>query len=123
MFAATDAGVFRTNQSATGLKEINSQNPSLFILKQNYPNPFNSSTTISFDIKNSVNTSLTIYNLLGQKVKTIVQQKLPAGKHRFNWDGKNQEGEEVGSGVYIYQWKISSKVADQIQSKKMLYIK
>ncbi len=93
--------------------------PQKFALHQNYPNPFNPITNIQFDLKNDVNVDLTIYNLLGQKVITLVNKDMRAGYHSIRWNGTNAFGSPVGSGVYIYQ--ISA--GDYSASKKMLFLK
>lgn len=80
-----------------GLEEI----PNRFELYQNYPNPFNIETTIEFDVPFDSWVSLKIYNMLGQEVRTIVDGLRVAGKHKVVWDGKNDSGQVVTSGVYF----------------------
>lgn len=73
-------------------------------LHQNYPNPFNSQTTIKFRVQNTSSISLIIYDITGKVVNKIISNHLfPAGEHRVRWDGKDQKGGDVTSGVYIYQ--------------------
>ena len=74
-----------------------------FSLDQNYPNPFNPETTIEFHVPAGYhgNVKIKIYNMLGQQVKTIVNKKLPPGTHQFIWDGRNDHGVKVASGVYF----------------------
>ncbi|MBL7149647.1 MAG: T9SS type A sorting domain-containing protein [Candidatus Cloacimonetes bacterium] len=86
----------------------------------NYPNPFNSETTITFfTAENAENAELVIYNVKGQKVKTLVNEKLPAGEHSVIWDGRDSNGKRVGSGVYFYKLK-----AGRMEKvKKMILIK
>ena len=76
-------------------------------LSGNYPNPFNPSTTISFSLntENTENTEIVIYNLKGQKVKTLVKDMLPAGNHQVIWNGKDDNGKQVSSGIYFYKLK------------------
>ncbi|KAA3612071.1 MAG: T9SS C-terminal target domain-containing protein [Calditrichaeota bacterium] len=74
-----------------------------FRLFDSYPNPFNPSTTISFNLPQAAFVELTIYNIQGQKVRTLVQQQLTSGGHRFLWDGLNENGQKVSSGVYHYR--------------------
>ena len=81
--------------------EITVRTPEDFILYQNYPNPFNGSTTIGFDIPYESKTILDIFNLSGQKVKSLVNRPLNAGQHSINWDGRNDEGILVPSGLYV----------------------
>ncbi len=77
--------------------------PTEFQLYQNYPNPFNPTTTLCFSIPNSTQTSLVIYNLLGQRVRTLVNHSMAAGQHQIFWDGTNDAGRQVSSGVYFYR--------------------
>jgi len=75
--------------------------PSDFILFQNSPNPFNSSTTIGFYIFSPGTIELTVYNLLGQKVRTLFAGRIQSGEHRVTWDGKDEWGRDMSSGVYL----------------------
>lgn len=72
-------------------------------LAQNYPNPFNANTNISFRLVRSSNIELSVYNLAGQKVKTLQSGKLPIGNYTILWDGADRDGNEVSSGVYFYR--------------------
>jgi flagellar hook assembly protein FlgD len=72
-------------------------------LKQNYPNPFNPTTTIPFDIKERTHVTLTIYNLRGQVVRTLVDEDLDARTYGYQWNGRNDAGQSVSSGVYFYK--------------------
>jgi len=90
------------------------------ILYQNYPNPFNPETTIKFSTTESTeNTEITIYNLKGQKVKTLLNEKLTAGKHSIVWKGKNDNSRKVASGIYLYKLKTKNYSA----FKKMMLLK
>ncbi|RKY90738.1 MAG: hypothetical protein DRQ13_12240, partial [Ignavibacteriae bacterium] len=86
--------------------------PESEILINNYPNPFNPNTiiafTIPYDLTNSF-TELKIYNLQGRLIKTLVNEVLPAGNYLSKWDGKNENGNQVASGVYIYNLKIAHR--------------
>lgn len=77
--------------------------PTDYSLDQNLPNPFNPSTTIKYQLPNSGDISLVIYNLLGQQIRTLVKESMDAGFHSVVWDGKNELGHQVASGVYIYR--------------------
>jgi hypothetical protein len=72
-----------------------------YTLEQNYPNPFNPSTQINFSTPNPTNVTLSIYNVLGQHVKTLIDQPLTAGMHRAAWDGTNENGAIVTDAVYF----------------------
>jgi flagellar hook assembly protein FlgD len=79
--------------------------PDKYELAQNFPNPFNSSTTISFTVAQSSlqRIRLIIYDVLGQEIITLLDGVRNAGKHEIVWDSKNQQGQVVPSGVYIYR--------------------
>ncbi len=89
------------------------------LLMSNYPNPFNPCTTISLEIPNESNTELTIYNVRGQKVRTLVDERMKAGKHLILWDGTDDNGNRQASGVYLY--RVKSGELDR--SRKMILIK
>ncbi len=81
----------------------NSTEPKEFALNQNYPNPFNPSTTIAYSLKRDVRTNLTIYNMLGEKVVTLVNERQEAGAKNITWFGNDEAGNRVASGVYVYR--------------------
>jgi hypothetical protein len=89
-------------------------NPEDFSLSQNYPNPFNPVTKIEFQIPKSEQVNLTIYDILGQKIAALIDERLAAGKHDFEWNAAN-----FSSGIYFY----SLKAGDFLQVKKMLLVK
>lgn len=89
------------------------------VLSQNYPNPFNNTTKISFNAKISDVTSLTIYNSLGEKVNSYTPSITFSGEQTFLWNGKNINGVQLPSGVYIYQLTLNGEV----HSKKMILLK
>ncbi len=110
------------NRIVTDVKDIPSANaglPKKFELGQNYPNPFNASTVIKFDLPQSSRVKLDIYNILGQKVKTLVDEKLSAGFKKVVWDGTNQNGNSVASGIYFYRLQTDKF----IEAKKMVMLK
>lgn len=76
--------------------------PSTFSLDQNYPNPFNPSTDIAFSLEQLSDVRLVIYNVLGQPVIELVSESLPAGTYKYRWDGRNDTGFKVASGMYLY---------------------
>ncbi len=86
----------------TGFDDKPLPRPESFRLEQNYPNPFNPVTTIRFSLQKPANVSLIIYNSVGQRVKTLVTGFLPKGEFLRRWDGKNDSGSNVSSGVYFY---------------------
>ncbi len=96
--------------------------PNVSKLIGNYPNPFNPETTISFSLttESSENISLIVYNIKGQKVKTLANNNFDAGTHQVVWNGKDNNNHPVASGIYFYQLSIDDKV---IASKKCLLLK
>jgi len=88
-------------------------------LEGNYPNPFNPETTIAFAVKESANVRLAIYNVKGQLVRTLVDAKLPAGRHHAVWNGKDDAGRSVSSGIYLYRMES----AGYSQTLKMMLMK
>ena len=94
-----------------------------FILHQNYPNPFNPNTTISFEISDfeeyDVNVVLSVFNNLGQEVSTIFDGRLSRGIYTFNWDGKDDIGRKLPSGVYTY----SLRSENFVSSMRMILLK
>jgi|GEM_PF-6670221 len=93
--------------------------PGSFELSQNYPNPFNGQTRILFTLKKSEPVNLTVYNILGQPVKKLLDETRPAGKNEVSWDGRDDRGISVPSGVYLY--KLSTLGEKQI--RKMVLLK
>ena len=89
-------------------------------LLQNYPNPFNPSTQIRFSLPVNQRVVLTIYNVNGQKVRTLVDGVQPAGLHQVRWDGTNQQGQPVASGIYLYELRTA---AGERQVKKLILIR
>ena len=84
----------------------------------NYPNPFNMSTIISFNLLEMSEINLSIYNVRGEIIRNMIDKKMAQGCHTIKWDGKNNQGKEVSSGVYLY----TLRVGDDIISRKMLLI-
>ena len=93
--------------------------PDNFALHQNYPNPFNPSTTIAYQLPKTNRVTLKIYNLAGQEIRTLFDQIKPPENFSVQWDGKDSKGEQVASGVYIYQLKAEGFIAQ----KKLLLLR
>ena len=93
--------------------------PKDFKLYDNYPNPFNPVTQIRFDLPNTSNVDLVIYNMLGQKIKSFNMKNVPAGYHGITWDATNDFGVAVSAGVYLYQ----IQTQEFIKTKKMILLK
>jgi len=99
--------------------EIKGQLPESFYLAQNYPNPFNANTNIRFDLPKAGHVELSIYDLMGRKVLTLLNDILPAGGHVVTWDGRSSDGKLISSGVYFY--RLQTDVFDV--TKKMTLMK
>jgi len=102
------------------------EKPCEFALSQNYPNPFNPATLIPFTVhgeqktvNSPIRTTLTIYNILGQKVRTLVDEDKVPGEYQVVWDGKDDSGKKVGSGIYFYRLK----VGDFSEAKRSVLLK
>ncbi len=93
--------------------------PETFSLSQNYPNPFNPTTQINFEIPVRSRVTLTIYNVLGQKVTTLVDKEMSAGRYIADWNSASDGGTIVASGVYFYKLE----AGDFIQTRKMMLLK
>ncbi len=93
--------------------------PDKYSLDQNYPNPFNPNTVISFSIPEAGNVELAVYNMLGQKVATLVNEYYSAGRYQAEWNGDDDNGNRVSSGVYLYRLK----AGDYVETKKMILTK
>ncbi len=100
-------------------KDSYSQMPREFSLSDAYPNPFNPSTNINFDIAKTENIKLVIYNTLGQKIKTLVDRELIAGSYTSTWNGRDDFGNQVSSGIYFYRLESESFIT----TKKMILMK
>ncbi|RKY88166.1 hypothetical protein DRQ09_03315 [candidate division KSB1 bacterium] len=110
---------FTINESKTKLEFLSDKTPLKFDLMQNYPNPFNPETIISYQLKNDTRVLISIYNILGQEVKTLIKDFKKAGFHKVKWDGRDNNNNRVASGVYI----VKLKAGNFIKSKKILLIK
>lgn len=80
---------------------LTNNRPTSFNLAQNYPNPFNPETVIPYELPENSQVQITIYNLLGQQIRTLVNEQVEAGYHQIVWDGLNDQGQQVSSNVYL----------------------
>ncbi len=112
-------------RSITGISDKSSNLPKEFALNQNYPNPFNPTTQIQYSIPKESKVVLEIYNILGQKIKTLISEVEKPGYYNVMWGSTNQEEKSVPSGVYIYRLSAypSNNLSPFIVSKKMTLIK
>jgi hypothetical protein len=99
--------------------KTNSGIPEKFSVSQNYPNPFNPVTHFSLDLKEESHVIFEIYNMAGQRVRTLADEVMPAGSHNLTWNGTNDRGEALSSGVYLYR----VIAGDETVTKKMTLLK
>ena len=120
---------FFSNPASTGIvTDINEKSvetiPTSFQLNQNYPNPFNPTTNIKFSVNEQSTVKIIIYDLLGRKVKTLLDEVRNAGNYIVNWNGENELNNEVSSGIYFYN--LTAIGADNkkfISTKKMILLR
>lgn len=105
----------------TGIEEtINKEILDQYYLSQNFPNPFNPTTIIRFQTLQVGNISIKIYNILGQEIKTVVSDRLSAGSHEVQWDGTDNFGNKVSSGIYIYRMETGT---GYVKTRKLVFLK
>ena len=98
--------------------------PTQYALMQNYPNPFNPTTQICYDLPVTSHVVLKVYNILGQEVKTLKQGEEEAGRYTVQWNGTNNTGALVGSGVYLYRIEAKSSSGPTfMQTMKVVLLK
>lgn len=114
-------GLYFDNQQWTDVEDETGEGvfPTEFALSDNYPNPFNPETRIGYFVPRTCQVRLEVFNLLGQKIKTLVDEHQTVGNREVSWDGRNQAGDQVASGVYFY--KLNAE--DFTQTKKMVLIR
>ncbi len=99
--------------------EHSPQAPQDFRLNQNYPNPFNPETRIDFSLAVSAKVSLTVYNIQGQRVRSLIDEPMNPGVHSVKWDGRDQNGNLVPAGIYLYTLRCNNMT----ETKKMSFLK
>ncbi|UCD18027.1 MAG: T9SS type A sorting domain-containing protein [Candidatus Zixiibacteriota bacterium] len=119
--ASVDLGIRVRSGTALSLSVDEDEEllPSGFCLTQNHPNPFNPATTIDYSIPRRTHVEISVYNLLGQQINTLVDAIKPPGEHSIIWNGQDVAGNRIPSGVYFYRIRTS----DFVQSKKMVLLK
>jgi hypothetical protein len=123
--AIDDGPVYTVNGSCGSASKLAGEDltqetlPEGYALEQNYPNPFNPSTSIAFSVKEVGVVQLSIYNLHGQEVRTLINGQMNTGFHSVNWDGKDERGQTVPSGVYLYKLRVNGFA----QTRKMTFMK
>ena len=93
--------------------------PNQYILSQNYPNPFNPETQIRYYLPRACQVKLTVYNILGRAVRVLLDEKQSAGHNDVKWNGRDEKGDEVSTGIYFYQ----IKTREFTDTKKMVILK
>ena len=117
LWAPGGAFVFINQNSPLTAVAVEPATPSDFVLGANYPNPFNPATTIPLSVPDGAEAvDVAIYNLLGQLVRQVWSGPLAAGEHRLTWDGRDDKGQPVASGAYLYQLR----VGEQLRTRKMV---
>jgi hypothetical protein len=97
--------------------------PDKFQLFQNYPNPFNPSTTIAYQLPERKRVKLAIYDITGRQVRTLVDEVQLAGNYQTTWNGTDQSGNVVSSGVYVYRLIVRAGSNQYESAKKMLLLR
>ena len=110
---------YSSQATATTLNILNDNSTTEFALYQNVPNPFNPITVIEFSIPNDTDVNIIIYDLMGNEVKTLINEFKPVGQYQVNWDGNDNSGQSVSGGIYFYQ----IQAGDYNQTKKMVLLK
>lgn len=119
------SAIYKPDSTTNVINEI-SGTPENYSLYQNYPNPFNPSTTIKFSVSNHSFVSIKVYNILGKEIKLLLEENLPTGEHSILWDGKDNEGSSLPSGIYFIQMKAipnSRQAGEYQQTIKTLLLK
>ena len=98
---------------------VSTAGPVTYKLNSNYPNPFNATTEIQYALPEASEVNLSVFNIMGQKVRILVEGRQSAGVHKVIWDGKNEKGKTVASGVYFYKLRAGTYV----ETKKMALLK
>ena len=113
-------GNYRLNTLASPVSVRIQTRPEVYALRNNYPNPFNPETTLKYDLPDAGDVKLEIYNMLGQVVRTLVNEHQTAGRYAVQWDATNDLGQSMSSGIYFYRVRVGGEFTDV---KKMLLLK
>jgi len=117
--ALENVGLAKFNTASEMAEAVTVETPTGFSLDDNYPNPFNPTTTISFNVPEYSDVSVAVYNLMGEKIRTLVADNRAAGNYKVNWDGTDSHGNAVSTGMYFYELK----AGDFKQVKRMTFMK
>lgn len=113
------AAVKRTVDIVSSVENMDDTLPESFVLNQNYPNPFNPSTTIEYSLSIDAHAVVRVYNLQGQEIVTLINEKKDRGTYSITWDGRNANGQPVASGFYYFHLK----AADFSATRKMILLR
>ena len=113
-------GSYGLNEVVTPVSVRIETRPEVYALRNNYPNPFNPETTIKYQLPEAGDVKLEIYNMLGQVVRTLVNQHQNAGRYTIQWDASNDYGQDLSSGIYFYRVQVGGEFTNV---KKMLLVK
>ncbi|UCG91817.1 MAG: T9SS type A sorting domain-containing protein, partial [candidate division WOR-3 bacterium] len=127
---SSDNNIYALDGTVPGVEE-NVSIPQSFFATHNYPNPFRTTTAIEYSIPQDVHVNITIYNLAGQKIVTLVNERIQAGHHSVRWDARDEVGREVSSGVYFLKFAVSpvgttgsgGETGDCNETRKLLLIR
>ncbi|MCZ6776015.1 MAG: T9SS type A sorting domain-containing protein [Ignavibacteria bacterium] len=116
---------FQAGSTISGAETEPSSVPEDFSLSQNYPNPFNPTTSIQYNLPISASVTLRVYNILGQEIATLVNDKQEAGRYTIAWNGTSNQGAHVGSGTYLYRLEASNShtMGNFVKQKRMVLVK
>jgi len=109
--------------SQVSMRNDEPKNPESYLISQNFPNPFNLETQIKFKLSENAHVTINIFDLNGEKIRTILNERKTSGEHILRWDGLNDIGERVASGVYFYQIEVCNDSKQFKQTRKMLMLK
>jgi hypothetical protein len=120
IWAGTEGGITRYGEPFEPVvTPVAEEKPAPFPTLRNYPNPFNPSTTIPFLLPDPGIVTLIVYDITGCKIRTLVSERMSAGTHSVNWDGRDDNGQPVGSGVYLSRLRAGKLTA----TGRMLLVK
>lgn len=117
--ASTNAWKFIFRQQTTAITTRGLDVPGKFDLEQNYPNPFNPTTTINYQIPFQSAVEVAVYNIVGEKIRVLVEENQAAGFYTLHWDGMTQSGDQAAAGIYIYRIRAEGFT----KSREMLLLK
>ena len=99
--------------------KVGTEEPASFVITGNYPNPFNPSTTIEFSLPGAGFADLVVYNVMGQKVRELLSERMNPGVHTVVWNGRDERGLEVSAGIYVTRLQMN----DAVTTGRMMLVK